>query len=224
MHRSYGTIHWPYETDLCQKYNQSKDDRSTCSTRHFHTSAYIPSQTIWGNHWINCWVTFRSWFAQDEASIWHNTSNKIQIDTGDSEPVLQRPYPTVMKHYDWVKNEINKHLDAQVICSSHSSWSAPNILVTKGNGGKCLVIDHRALNKVHMEVCVAHAKVWRDFSKLNGAKYFSTLNLWAWYHHIPLDEDSILKTAFTSPFGKYEYLKVPFGLAQSSSILWRTQE
>ena len=73
---------------------------------------------------------------------------KIQIDTGDSEPVLQRPYPTVMKHYDWVKNEINKHLDAQVICSSHSSWSAPIILVTKGNGGKCLVIDHRALNKV----------------------------------------------------------------------------
>ena len=68
-----------------------------------------------------------------------------------------------------------------------------------------------------MEVCVAHAKVWRDFSKLNGAKYFSTLNLWAWYHHIPLDEDSILKTAFTSPFGKYEYLKVPFGLAQAAA-------
>ena len=31
----------------------------------------------------------------------------------------------------------------------------------------------------------------------------------------PLHEDSIPKTAFTSPFGKYEYLKVPFGLAQA---------
>ena len=31
---------------------------------------------------------------------------------------------------------------------------------------------------------------------------------------IPLDEDSIPKTGFTSPFGKYEYLKVPFGLEQ----------
>ena len=50
------------------------------------------------------------------------------------------------------------------------------------------------------------------FSKLNGAKYFSTLNLCIGHHHIPLDEDSIPKTAFTSPFGKYEYLKVPFGL------------
>ena len=55
------------------------------------------------------------------------------------------------------------------------------------------------------------------FSKLNGAKYFSTLDLCTGYHQIPLDEDSIPKTAFTSPFGKYEYLKVPFGLAQASA-------
>ena len=53
------------------------------------------------------------------------------------------------------------------------------------------------------------------FSKLNGANYFSKPNLGNGYHHKPLDEDSICKTAFTSPFGKYEYLKVPFGLAQA---------
>ena len=53
------------------------------------------------------------------------------------------------------------------------------------------------------------------FSKLNCAKYFSTLNLSTGYHHIPLDEDFIPKTAFISPFWKYEYLKVPFGLAHT---------
>ena len=41
------------------------------------------------------------------------------------------------------------------------------------------------------------------------------LDLQAGYHHIPLDESSILKTAFTSPFRKYKYIKVPFGLAQA---------
>ena len=53
------------------------------------------------------------------------------------------------------------------------------------------------------------------FSQLNGAKYFSTLTLWAGYHHISLDESSIPKTAFNSPIGKYEYIKVPFGLTQT---------
>ena len=53
-----------------------------------------------------------------------------------------------MKHYDWVRSEINKLLDAQVIQSSQSSWSAPINVVPKGDGGKCLVIDYRALNKI----------------------------------------------------------------------------
>ena len=85
----------------------------------------------------------------------------------------------------------------------------------KGDGGKCLVIDDRALNKVTWKFVWPILRVKDIFSKLNGAKYFSTLNLHAGYHHIPLDEDSISKTALTSPFGKYEYLKVPFGLAQA---------
>ena len=58
-------------------------------------------------------------------------------------------------------------------------------------------------------------KVEDIFSQLNGAKYFSTLGLRAGYHHIGLTTDLIPKTAFTSPFGKYEYIKVPFGLAQA---------
>ena len=58
-------------------------------------------------------------------------------------------------------------------------------------------------------------KVEDIFSKLIGARYFSTLDLWAGYHYIPLEKSSIPKTAFNSPFGKYEYVKVPFHLAQA---------
>ena len=47
------------------------------------------------------------------------------------------------------------------------------------------------------------------------AKYFPIVDLQAGYHHILLDESSILKTVFTSPFGKYEYIKVPFRLVQA---------
>ena len=58
-------------------------------------------------------------------------------------------------------------------------------------------------------------KVEDIFSQLNGTKNFSTLDVRAGYHHILLDEESIPKTAFTSPFGKFEYVKVPFGPAQA---------
>ena len=106
-------------------------------------------------------------------------------------------------------------LAAKVIHSSRSSWSAPIIVVPKGDGGKHLVINYRALNKVTRKFTWSMPNVEDVFLKLNGATYFTTLDLRAGYHHIPLDKPSILKTAFNSPFGKYEYIKVPFGLAQA---------
>ena len=139
----------------------------------------------------------------------------MTIDTGNSDPVSQKHYPIAMKHYQWVKEEIEKLLTAKVIHSSRSSWSALIIVVPKGDGGKCLIIDYRAFNKVTRKFTWPMLKVEDIFSKLNRATYFTTLDLQAGCHHIPLDKPSILKMAFNSPFGKYEYIKVPFGLAQA---------
>ena len=85
----------------------------------------------------------------------------------------------------------------------------------KGDGGKHLVINYRALNKVAWKFVWPMPRVKDIFLKLNGARYFSLLHLHVGYHYIPLEEDSIPQTAFTSSFGKYEYLKGPFGLAQA---------
>ena len=53
------------------------------------------------------------------------------------------------------------------------------------------------------------------FAKLGKAKFFTTLDLRSDYHNIALDDNAIKKTAYVTPLGKYEYLKVPFGLAQA---------
>ena len=139
----------------------------------------------------------------------------MTIYMGTADPVSPKPYPIAMKHYQWVKDEIEKLLTTKVICISHSSWSAPIIVVPKGNGGKHLVIDYRALNKVTRKFTWPMPKVEDIFSKLNEATYFTTLDLQAGYHHIPLDKPSIPKTAFNSSFRKFEYVKVPFGLAEA---------
>ena len=77
------------------------------------------------------------------------------------------------------------------------------IVVPKGDGGNCLVIDYHALNKVTRKFIWPMLKVEDIFSQLSGTKYISMLDLQAGYPHIPLDKSSIPKTAFTSPFRKY---------------------
>ena len=154
-------------------------------------------------------------FAKDEMSIGTTPLTSMTIDTGNSDPVSQKPYPITMKHYQWIKEYIEKLLAAKVIHNSRSSWSAPIIVVPKGDGGKCLVINYRALKKVTRKFTWPMPKVEDIFSKLNRATYFTTLDLGAGCHHILLDKPSILKTAFNSPFRKYKYIKVPFRLAQA---------
>ena len=161
-------------------------------------------------------MEYDSQFANNEMSIVTTPLTEMTIDTGISNPVSQKPYPIVMKNHQWVKEEIKKLLTAKVICSSRSSWSAPIIVVPKGDGGKQLVLDYCALNKVTRKLTWPMPKVEDIFSKSNGTKYFSTLILLAGYHHIPLDRSSRPETAFNSPFGKYEYVKLPFGLTQAS--------
>ena len=57
----------------------------------------------------------------------------------------------------------------------------------EGNVGNRLQSSQQGNKKIHM----AHAKSGKHFSKLNGATYFTTLDLRAGYQHIPLDTPSI---------------------------------
>ena len=134
----------------------------------------------------------------------------MSIDTGDHPPVAKRPYALALKHHDWVKAEI-------VIRESDSSWSVPIVVVPKGYGGKRLCIDFRALNAITRTFIWPMPRVEDILARLGKAKYFTTLDLRSGYHHIALDKQSIKKMAFCTPFGKYEYFKVPFGLAQAQS-------
>ena len=160
---------------------------------------------------------YETQFAKDETSIRTTPLTEMTINTGDSEPCITKTIPysneelPMGKRRNW---EITH--SAKVIHSSRSSWSAPIIVVPKGDRGKWLVIDYRALNKVTWKFTWPMPKVEDIFSKLNWQQ--SIFQLWIWepgYHHIPLDKSLIPKTAFNSPFGKYEYVKVPFRLAQA---------
>ena len=60
----------------------------------------------------------KSQFTKDETSIGTTPLTSMTIDTSTADPVSQKPYPIAMKHYEWVKDEIEKLLPAKVICTN----------------------------------------------------------------------------------------------------------
>ena len=75
-------------------------------------------------------------FAEDERQIGTTPLIEMTIDTGDHPPIAKKPYTLALKHYDLVKEEIDKLLEAGVIRESHSSLPAPIVVVPKGEGGE----------------------------------------------------------------------------------------
>ena len=168
-------------------------------------------------------------FPKNNEDIGRTKLVKMDIDTGDSPPVSSRPYTLPLKHYEWVQREIESLERAGVITKSMSKWASPIVVVPKKSAPreppKRLCVDFRKVNELQQEVITAGKtkcqisihplpKIDEMYAKLTGAKVFSTIDLRSGYHHIALGRSSRAKTAFVMPFGKFEFLMVPFGLAQ----------
>ena len=79
----------------------------------------------------------------------------MSIDTGDHKPIAKHPTHSHLNIMTGVGNEIDKLLKACVIRESHSSWSAPVVIVPKSNGEKRLCVDFRALNSIYKDLPLA---------------------------------------------------------------------
>ena len=170
-------------------------------------------------------------FSKNNEDISRTKLVKMDIDTGDSLPVSSRPYTLPLKHYEWVQREIESLERAGVITKSMSKWASPIVIVPKKSAPgeppkRRLCVDFRKVNELQQEVITAGKikgqifihplpKIDEMYAKLKGAKDFSMIDLRSGYHHIALGKSSRAKTAFMTPFGKYEFLMVPFGLAQA---------
>ena len=65
--------------------------------------------------------TFKDQFTKDEMTIGTTPLTQMSIDTGDSDPVSPKCYPIAIKHYKWVKEEIDKLQPLQLVGTDHSS-------------------------------------------------------------------------------------------------------
>ena len=106
---------------------------------------------------------YESQFAKDETSIRTTPLTSMTIGTGASDPHLSKTLPHCHEPLSMGERRNRKTTSSKSLHSNRSIWSAPIIVVPKGDGGKHLVIDYRALNKVTRKFTWAHAKGRRHF-------------------------------------------------------------
>ena len=163
---------------------------------------------------------------------------EVEINTDDSLPITQKPYTLPLKHTEWVQRELEILEKAGVIVRSVSPWASPIVVVPKRTAPgeppkQRLCVDYRALNSLLPPVkktfskakgiltLVPLPKIEEIYVRLKGSNIYSTFDMRSGYYHMGLSEKSRPTSAFVSSFGKWEFKRCPFGLAQAPAYFQR---
>ena len=183
----------------------------------------------------NLCAEFQDVFSKDSADLGKTPLLKMDISTGDSPPITQRPYTLALKHVQWVQEEIEILEKAGIIAKSVSPWASPIVIVPKKTApGKPprrrMYVDYRMLNQLLPKVdkvnskakgvltLVPLLKIDEIYVKLEGSTIYSTFDMRSGYYHLELSQESQPKSAFVvgGPKGsKWEFKWCPFGLTQA---------
>ena len=152
-------------------------------------------------------------FSKDENDIGCAPDLELNIKLSDSEPVKKTyssiPPPLYREVKDYVFDLVNKGW----IRKSSSPYSSPVVCVRKKDGSLRLCIDYRELNSKSVKERQPIPRIQDALNTLKGKKWFSLLDQGKAYHQGFMHPDSQPLTAFITPWGLYEWLRIPFGLS-----------
>lgn len=163
-------------------------------------------------------------FSVSESDLGCTNLISHDIPLVDEVPVRQRYRRIPPSDYDLVKSHIHQLLEAQVIRESSSPYASPIVLVRKKDGSLRLCVDYRQLNRKTRRDAFPLPRIEESLDALSGAKWFSTMDLASGYNQVPVTEKDRPKTAFCTPFGLFEFNRMPFGLCNAPGTFQRLME
>jgi len=113
---------------------------------------------------------------------------------------------------------------AGIIRRSNSKWSSPLHMVRKQDGSWRPCGDYRRLNNITQHDRYPLPNLQDFAANLHGCTVFSKIDLKKGYHQIPMAAADIEKTAIVTPFGLYEYIRMPFGLKNAAQTFQRLMD
>nr|GEY01865.1 retrotransposon protein, putative, Ty3-gypsy subclass [Tanacetum cinerariifolium] len=141
----------------------------------------------------------------------------IELISG-TQPISKAPYRMAPIELKELKEQLKELLDLGFIRPSVSPWGAPVLFAKKKDSSMRLCIDYRDLNRVTIRNCYLLPQIDDLFDQLQGAKFFSKIDLKSGYHQLRVKEQDIPKTAFRTRYGHYEFLVMPFGLTNTPAV------